>query len=251
MLPNYLSNLGYEFMLQGDQERATTLNEEATTLVRRHGQRGRPRGPVKSPLERLGWATLLRGDQERAKTWYEEHLRLSQELGNKLIATESLEGLACAVGTKGEAERAAKLFGAAQALREAVGYQQPPSERAVQEPYLAAARSRLEETWEAALAEGRAMELEEAVEYALSEDDSSMIASRIPGQTSATAHPSALTRREREVAKLVARGLTNRQIAKVLVLSERTVENHVRNILKKLNLSSRSEVAAKVEAQRS
>ena len=53
---------------------------------------------------------------------------------------------------------------------------------------------------------------------------------------------------EREVANLVARGLTNRQIAKELVLSERTVENHVRNILKKLKLSSRSEVAAWVEA---
>ena len=93
------------------------------------------------------------------------------------------------------------------------------------------------------------MELEEAVEYALSEDDSSMIASRTPEQTSTTPRPSALTRREREVAKLVARGLTNRRIAKELVLSERTVENHVSNILKKLKLSSRSEVAAWVEAQ--
>lgn len=96
------------------------------------------------------------------------------------------------------------------------------------------------------------MELEEAVEYALFEDDSPMIASRTPEQTSATApRPSALTRREREVAKLVARGLTNRWIAKEFVLSERTVENHVSNILKKLKLSSRSEVAAWVEAQRS
>jgi DNA-binding NarL/FixJ family response regulator len=95
------------------------------------------------------------------------------------------------------------------------------------------------------------MELEEAIEYALSADDSSMIASRTPEQTSATPRPPALTRREREVAKLVARGLTNRRIAEELVLSERTVENHVRNILKKLKLSSRSEVAAWVEAQRS
>ena len=47
----------------------------------------------------------------------------------------------------------------------------------------------------------------------------------------------------------MARDLTNRQIAEELVLSERTVENHVRNILKKLKLSSRSEVAAWVEAQ--
>ena len=250
-LPNFLSALACEFLLQGDQERATTVNSEATALVRKQGANLGGHSRIPWPLERLGWAAFLRGDQERAKTWHEENLRLSQKLGNKLIAPGSLEGLACAVGTKGEAERAAKLFGAAQALREAVGYPQPPSERAVQEPYLVAARSRLEETWEAALAEGRAMELEEAVEYALSEDDSSMIASRTPEQTSSTARPSALTRREQEVAKLVARGLTNRQIAEELVLSERTVENHVRNILKKLNLSSRSEVAAWVEAQRS
>jgi predicted ATPase/DNA-binding CsgD family transcriptional regulator len=252
LLPYYLSDLACEFLLQGDQERAARVNLEATTLIRSQGQRGRPRGPVKGPLERLGWAALLRGDQEQAKTWHVENLRLSQELGNKLIATEGLEGLACAVGTKGDAERAAKLFGAAQALREAVGYPQPPGERAVQEPYLVAARSRLEETWEAAFAEGRAMKPEEAVEYALSEEDSSMIASPTPEQTSAKApRPSALTRREREVAKLLARGLTNRRIAEELVLSERTVENHVSNILKKLSLSSRSEVGARVEAQRS
>ena len=77
-----------------------------------------------------------------------------------------------------------------------------------------------------------------------------MIASPTPEQTSTTApRPSALTRREREVAKLVARGLTNRQIAEELVLSGRTVENHVSNILKKLKLSSRTEVAAWVEAR--
>jgi DNA-binding CsgD family transcriptional regulator/tetratricopeptide (TPR) repeat protein len=249
-LPNFLSALACEFLLQGDQERATRLNSEATALVRKQGTNLGGLSRIPWPLERLGWAAFLRGDQERARTWHEENLRLSQKLGNKLIATGSLQGLACTVGTKGEAERAAKLFGAAQGLREAVGYPQPPSERAVQEPYLVAARSRLEETWEAAFAEGRAMDLEEAVEYALSEEDSAMIASRTPEQTSATApRPSALTRREREVAKLVARGLTNRQIAKELVLSERTVENHVRNILKKLKLSSRSEVAAWVEAQ--
>ena len=95
------------------------------------------------------------------------------------------------------------------------------------------------------------MTSQETVEYALSEDDSSMITSRTPEQTSATPRPSALSRREREVAKLVTRGLTNRQIAKELVLSERTVENHVSNILKKLKLSSRSEVAAWVVLQRS
>jgi predicted ATPase/DNA-binding CsgD family transcriptional regulator len=236
-LPDFLSGLGYEFMLQGDQERATTLIEEATTLVRRLGQRRRPGGPVKGPLERLGWASLLLGDQERAKTWYEEHLRLSQGLGNKLIAAESLEGLACAVGPKGEAERAAKLFGAAQGLREAVGYQKTPNERTVQEPYLVAARSRLDEAaWEAAFAEGRSMTLEEAVEYALSEEEpfTATLSSSRPE------HPAGLTSREIEVLGLVAAGMTSAQIAKELFLSPRTVEAHLVSIYHKLGVTSRA-----------
>lgn len=65
-----------------------------------------------------------------------KNLRLSKELGNKLIAIESLEGLACTVGTQGEAQRTAKLLGVVQALRESVGYQQSPSMHAVREPYL-------------------------------------------------------------------------------------------------------------------
>jgi DNA-binding CsgD family transcriptional regulator len=179
-------------------------------------------------------------------------LALNLELGTKSDIAEDLEGLAEVAGTLGKLLRAARLWGAAEAIREAIERLWSPAERLLHEPQLTAARSLLDEkTWETAFAEGRAMELEEAVEYALSEDDSSMIASRTPEQTSATARLSALTRREREVAKLVARGLTNRQIAEKLVLSERTVENHVRNIFKKLKLPSRSEVAAWVEAQRS
>jgi predicted ATPase/DNA-binding SARP family transcriptional activator/DNA-binding CsgD family transcriptional regulator len=247
-LPDFLSNLGYTLLLKGDYERGVALNEEAAALYRERGYKA----GFQFTLDNLGWAALLGGDHERAKAAYEESLVVCKELGDKMVASESLEGLACVAGTRGEAEQAARLFGAAEALREAVGYQHMLEEDALREPYLAGASSQLDEaTWEAAFAEGQAMELEEAVEYALSEDDSSMIASRTPEQTSATARPSALTRREQEVAKLVARGLTNRQIAEELVLSERTVENHVRNILKKLKLSSRSEVAAWVEAQRS
>ena len=66
-----------------------------------------------------------------------------------MIGSESLEGLACSAAAQGEAERAAKLFGAAEALREAVGYQQAPRERALREPYLAAAYFRVGEAdWE-------------------------------------------------------------------------------------------------------
>jgi hypothetical protein len=66
--------------------------------------------------------------------------------------------------------RATKLFGAAEALGEAVDSQHMPEEDAWREPYLAAARSRLDETtWDKAWAEGRAMSLEQAIDYALSE----------------------------------------------------------------------------------
>ena len=89
---------------------------------------------------------------------------MCRELGDKLIGSESLEGLACAAAARGEDERSARLFGTASTL----GYQQAPAERALREPYLADARSRLEETaWKVAWAEGRAITFEEAVSYAL------------------------------------------------------------------------------------
>src|SRR5215208_5523015 len=58
-----------------------------------------------------------------------------------------------------------------------------------------------------------------------------------------------LTRREREVAALVAQGFTSRQIASKLVVSERTVDNHVANILKKFSLRSREQIAARMVEQ--
>ena len=148
---------------------------------------------------------------------------------------------------QGEAHRAARLFGAAHALREAVGYRQKPRERALREPYLTIARSRPDEAaWETAFAQGQAMSFEEAVEYALSAEELSPAAPCAPERPSTGARQRGLTRREKAVAALVAQGLTNRQIAKELVLSERTVENHVANILKKLGLHSRERVAASI-----
>jgi non-specific serine/threonine protein kinase len=99
-------------------------------------------------------------------------------------------------------------------------------------------------SWETAFAEGKAMGLEEAIEYALSEEE---VASH--GVLDAPEQPLGLTRREKEVAALVAQGLTNRQIAKELVVSERTVEKHASNILRKLNLTSREQVASRLSSR--
>jgi DNA-binding NarL/FixJ family response regulator len=102
-----------------------------------------------------------------------------------------------------------------------------------------------------AFAEGKNMGLEEAVEYALSEEKTATPLTTVLEQSSADKPPPTLTRREREVAELVGRGLTSRQIASELHISEHTVDKHVANILRKLNLHSREQVAVQMAKQRS
>jgi predicted ATPase/DNA-binding SARP family transcriptional activator/DNA-binding CsgD family transcriptional regulator len=235
---------------RGNYERSKTLGMESMALAREMEDKWQ----LSRIVVWMGLLTVFSGDEhDLAEGFLKEALVLSRELGSWADGAYCLEGFAGLAGAKAQGGRAARLWGAAEALRKTIGAPLSSEGHLYFERSMVAARVQLgEAAWEAALAEGRAMKLEEAVEYALSEDDSSMIASRTPEQTSTTApRPSALTRREREVAKLLARDLTNRQIAEELVLSERTVENHVSNILKKLKLSSRSEVAAWVEAQRS
>jgi len=236
-----LGALGYVFLLEGEQGRAKALFEEAEALLRQRGHRGFLIGAI----DNLGWAALLRGDHERARGYYEESFTLCKELGDKLIASESLEGVACIIGAKGDAERAARLFGAALALREVVGYHHTPEEDAWREPYLAAARSQVgEEPWEEALAQGRAMSMEEAIEYALSTEESF---ATTPSTTTDKSSPSSkpehlagLTSREVEVLRFVALGMTSAQIAKELFLSPRTVETHIASIYHKLGVTSRA-----------
>lgn len=115
------------------------------------------------------------------------------------------------------------------------------------EPYLAAARLRMEEAaWERAFAEGQAMGLYEAIEYALSAPGPVAPPAPVPSIVGAPT----LTRREGEIATLVARGMTNRQIAVELTVSEHTVANHVAKILRKLGADSRSRITAWVVERR-
>jgi predicted ATPase/DNA-binding SARP family transcriptional activator/DNA-binding CsgD family transcriptional regulator len=242
LIASVLTHLGYTSLLQGDLERATAISEEAAVMLREQNHRSY----LADVLVNLGWVALLRGDSERARALFAESLGLRREVGNVDAVPETLNGLACAEGVRGEAERAATLFGTAEALRETMDYQQESGERKLQEPYLVAARSQLDEAaWERAWKEGKAMGLEEAVEYALSEDEPARSAPLTPAQH-ITDKTSMLTRREGEVASLVAQRLTNRQIASELVLSERTVDHHVASILKKLGLRSREQVASRL-----
>jgi non-specific serine/threonine protein kinase len=235
-LPDFLFSLGYQLLLEGDYERGASLNAEAAALSREHGYKR----SLDFALDNQGWAALLQGDHERARAFYEESLVVCKELGDKACASESLDGLACVAGAGGEASRAATLFGAAHAMREtlgeAVAFQHTPEELSWREPHRATSRSRLgEQAWEETLEKGRAMGLEEAIEYALSTEVPSTV---IP--SSAPELPAGLTSREAEVLGLVATGMTNAQVAERLFLSPRTVQRHLNSVYHKLGVGSRT-----------
>ncbi len=93
------------------------------------------------------------------------------------------------------------------------------------------------------------MSLEEAAEYALSDRRELEASFSTEQEEPADKQPPELTRREKEIAALVASGLTSRQIASELVLSARTVDKHVTNILKKMGLRSRLQIASRATEQ--
>jgi DNA-binding NarL/FixJ family response regulator len=72
---------------------------------------------------------------------------------------------------------------------------------------------------------------------------------RVTRNRSGPGAPSSITRRELEIAQLITAGLSNKEIARKLFLSERTVDNHVQHLLNKLDFHSRAQIAAWVERQ--
>jgi tetratricopeptide (TPR) repeat protein len=169
IIAGILTHLGHTLLLQGDLERATAVSEEAASMLRERTNRNHYLAEV---LENLGWAALLQGSSEQAKALFAESLGLRRELGDKLTAPNTLEALASAAAAQGEAERTARLYGVVEKLNEVMGTPQDAGEDALTGSYLAAARSQLDEAaWQEAWAEGRAMTLEQAISYALEEEE--------------------------------------------------------------------------------
>jgi non-specific serine/threonine protein kinase len=134
--------------------------------------------------------------------------------------------------------------GAAETLRRDVGARSAPDWQADVEVHEAATREKLGPAASAAAhAVGRSMALDDAIQLCL-EDETLVRASDCPAEVLVNGCLEEFTRREREVIELAIRGWSNRQIANELVISERTAEGHVHNILSKLQLDSRSQLAA-------
>jgi predicted ATPase/DNA-binding SARP family transcriptional activator/DNA-binding CsgD family transcriptional regulator len=237
-----LGNLGHVALLQRNFERAKARSEEALASANELGSAGVELVPT--ACLNLGLATLGLSEHERARGSFEEALVTSHEMGRTPNVIEALEGMASLAGAMGKATRAAHLWGAAEAARDATGIIAfSPGELALHEPHLALASSRLgDEAWQEVLAEGRAMSLEEAAEYALAKEEFDRPTTSVQEQIPPGEPIVELTPRENEIAALVARGLTNRQVAQELSISERTAGNHVAKILRKLRLRSRAQI---------
>jgi len=156
---------------QGDLDRARQLAERGLELAREVGARD----ILYVTLHPLAAIALAEGDNERAKRLFEEGARLSLEVGEKVNVAFSLDGLAAVVAAAGdELERAARLWGAAEAILEdieVISYPFAP-DSALRERRVAEARARVDKrTWTQAWAEGRAMSPGEAVAYALGESE--------------------------------------------------------------------------------
>ncbi len=241
-----LQKIGLISVVRGDFAHAQELYEESLRVARATDD-----GVGVSLALWLGaLAALGRGEHRRVEELSEKGLSAARRVGYAHAVALLLNVLAASAGARGRALRSARLWGAAEALLDTAGYGFGPAELHHYAPYTKAARAILDddEAWEAALAEGRAMTTrDEAVEYALaSEEPEGEPAATEPEDAPDAPPAERLTRREREVADLVARGLTNRQVSAALTISRRTTDNHVANILKKLNLDSRAGIAARL-----
>jgi tetratricopeptide (TPR) repeat protein len=164
--PRMLVILGDLTRSEGDYERATEVYEASLVEAR---QVGAPL-PVASALHRLGQMACLRGDTAKGTSLLKESLKMHQEAGNKPGVAECVAALAGVGASDGHLDRAARLFGAADALLERIKVPLSPADRAQHDADLAAARSQADEqAWAIAWAEGRALSVERAINYALAQ----------------------------------------------------------------------------------
>lgn len=219
---------------QGDYGRAAELYGESLALYHELGNQAE----IPAILHNQGYVALGQGDIATAQELFRESLRRQQANGSLAGVAEGLAGLAAVAAARGAYARAARLFGASAAIRARRPGPIWPAERIEVERQVAVVQARLPEAICAQhMRAGRDLSLEQAIAEALAPE------ADLPSP-SVHSSPGGLTPRERDVAALVAQGCSNRVIAETLVISERTAEHHVANILAKLDFTSRAQIAA-------
>jgi predicted ATPase len=158
-----LNNLGNAAYLRGDLAGAAVLYEESLALRRDLGDTW----GIAMSLNNLGQVACLRGDHAQGGTLLREAVLVSHDIGARVLLAEGLEALAWAVVALGQPERAGRLGGAAEALREALGLPLQPEQRVGHDPAVQAMRAALGEAmFAAAWAEGRTLPFDQALSLA-------------------------------------------------------------------------------------
>ncbi len=258
--------LGMVALRQGDYGTARIRFVEALAVAREMGDAQF----TADALVHLGTVTLRTGDAHESAVLYQQSLALYRVQGYKDGIAEGLTGLAEVASQTGQPERAARLYGAVEALRETSHISLPPLRRAAYDRILEGIRAQLDDAaFAEAWAQGCAMPLEQAIEEALETKDEPLTGTKFqqmneeetsssvpPGTPSPQPSPAlsprralqqhfgGLTAREREVARLVAQGKSNRAIAEELVVGVSTVEAHISHIFTKLEFASHAQIAA-------
>jgi predicted ATPase/DNA-binding CsgD family transcriptional regulator len=238
----YLADLALD---RGEFAEAAKTYEEGVALAR---QLGDPHDMAYG-LRGLGQGARARGEYAHARDLLRESLRLLADLRDRRCIPLCLEGLACISVGADWAERATCLLAAAHAFQRISGALPSPSEMADYKRTELDARAHLgEERFAAIWAQGSGMSLDDAVAYALAEEEAPNTRAAVARRQSASpdanqlgpqAH-APLSAREREVVVLIAGGLTNREIAERLVLSVRTVERHIENVYNRLGIQGKA-----------
>ena len=224
----------------GDPDRAMACAEECIALSEAVAERWC--AAMARWVEALVQWQLGRGT--RARTYARDVLRLKEPFGDRMGMAMSVEVVAWTESEVGHSAKAARLLGAVQAALGSIGASLFGHLREDHDRCLVRTREALGgAAFGQAFDKGSKLRFDDAVALALGR--------RTPAHAASGTHGDEvrLTRRESEIAALVAEGLTNREIAERLVLARRTAEGHVAHILGKLSFTSRAQLAAWVAAQ--
>ena len=223
-----LSDVGEHLVSYGDAARGETLMAEGMQL---HRELGNKQG-LGNKLSDIALMKHAAGDEAGATRNYAEGIRLLRESGDTWYLATPVGGLAAVAMSAGRPVQAARLIGAAGAMRERSGAALWPKERERFQQTESKARAALgEATYLREVAAGRALPLASAVVEAMA------VAEAAPEEPDA----GGLTPRELDVLRLLAKGLSNPEIADALYIGRGTVRTHVSNILGKLGARTRTE----------
>jgi DNA-binding CsgD family transcriptional regulator len=241
--------LGRFALARGDATKAHTFLEESLTIFETFGLRAN----IAQVLSWLAGIALVQGESAKADRLCERSLALFRQMGDQESIALCLQQWGCMVARRGDAAWAAQLWGAAETLGGATRSVRSfdlftlftaLGEHADYERMRAAVRAELgEQAFAQAWAEGRTMTPEQAIAaqgQPLLYDRTRTQARTNKQKSFPPNSPYGLTEREVEVLRLVARGLSDAQVAEALVISPRTVNAHLRSIYSKLNITSRN-----------